>query len=289
MRAMERQSQMSAYLEEAGYASLNDFVVRFGVSVSTVRRDLEEMQKRGIVKRTHGGAFHVEVREHPLDYARRQAKNTAEKAAIGELAASFMQDGEAVLLDGGTTTFEVALRLRGRPLQVVTSSLPIATLLSAGADSEVIFLGGSIMARTGVGVGRYAEDMLRTLNVRRAVIGTAGITKQGLFNANLLMVELEQLMIEAADEVMVVVDHTKFGRRSLVDLCDFKQIDDLVTDSRVGASWVELLRSRGVRVHLAEVANGEAGGEAAPDGGAERPEYEELQEEVVPGDGVSPS
>jgi DeoR family fructose operon transcriptional repressor len=242
---------MSAFLEEVGYASLGDLVARFGVSVSTVRRDLEEMQQKGIVQRTHGGAFHKEVREHPLDYARRQSMCPAEKQAIGELAASFIHDGETVLLDGGTTTFEVACRLRDRPLQVVTNSLPVATLLSTSPQTQVVLLGGSIMPRTGVVVGRHAEEMLRTLNVSRAVMGTAGITEQGLFNANLLMVELERLMIQAADEVIVVVDHTKFDRRSLVRLCDFGDVDHLVTDGQVPDRWTEVIRSRGVKLHLA--------------------------------------
>ena len=116
---------------------------------------------------------------------------------------------------------------------------------------------GAIMPRTGVALGRFAENMLRALHVKRAVMGTAGITEAGLFNANLLMVEVEHLMIDAADETIVVVDHSKFGRRSLVHLCDFEQLNHLVTDTGVTADWVELAESRGARVHLADVAESE--------------------------------
>ena len=248
---------MSAYLEERGYASVKDLVERFGVSETTIRRDLCEMDRRGTASRTHGGAFHVEVPDHPLDYARRRAQNVAEKRAIGQLAASLIQDGEAVLLDGGTTAYQVAEHLKDRRLQVVTNSLPVATLLGKSSDTEVVFLGGAIMPRTGVALGRFAENMLRALHVKRAVMGTAGITEAGLFNANLLMVEVEHLMIDAADETIVVVDHSKFGRRSLVHLCDFEQLNHLVTDTGVAADWVELAESRGARVHLADVAESE--------------------------------
>ena len=257
VRASERQAQISAYLEERGYASLKDLVGRFGVSVTTIRRDLSEMEGRGTAKRTHGGAFHLDAPDHPLDYARRRAQNVAEKRAIGQLAASLIQDGEAVLLDGGTTAYQVAEHLRDRRLQVVTNSLPVATLLGKSSETEVVFLGGSIMPRTGVALGRYAENMLRALHVRWAVMGTAGITEEGLFNANLLMVEVEHLMIDAADETIVVVDHSKFGRRSLVHLCDFEQLNHLVTDSGVAGNWVELVESRGAEVHLADVGGGQ--------------------------------
>ncbi|MCP4246187.1 MAG: DeoR/GlpR transcriptional regulator [bacterium] len=277
MRSSERQSQMSAFLSERGYASLNEFVARFHVSVSTVRRDLEELQRRGNVRRTHGGAFPVEAREHPLDYVLRQTKQVSEKDAIGELAASLIPDGEAILLDGGTTTFRVAECLRDRHVQVVTSSLPIATLLGKSPETEVIFLGGSIMPRTGVALGPHAEQMLSSLRVRRAVMGVAGITEEGLFNANLLMVELEQQMITAAEEVSVVVDHSKFGRRSLVHLCNFSEVDQLITDAKVLPKWVELAKSHGVEVHLAEVAESPA--EAANSGRQRDAEPNENRQE----------
>ncbi len=253
MRTAERQSKISAFLAERGHASLGELVARFGVSISTVRRDLDEMQRRGNVRRTHGGAFHVEAREHPLNYRLREERNMSEKDRIGELAASIIPDGEAVLIDGGTTTYKVAKRLRDRPVQVVTSSLPIATLLGKSLETEVIFLGGSIMPRTGVALGLHAEQLLASIRVSRAVMGVAGITEEGVFNANLLMVELERQMIAAAEEVIVVVDHSKFGRRSLVHLSDFSDIDKVVTDSRISQRWVDLLQSHGVEVHIAQI------------------------------------
>jgi DeoR/GlpR family transcriptional regulator of sugar metabolism len=257
MNASERQSEMSAFLAERGYASLGELVERFGVSVSTIRRDLDEMERKGTVRRTHGGAFHVEAREHPLNYGMREAKHVAHKEAIGDLAAAMIHDGDAVLLDGGTTTFDVAKNLCGRRIQVVTNSLPIATLLGKWSDTEVVFLGGSIMAGTGVALGRWGEEMLKSLRVGRAVMGAAGIMEDGMFNANLHMVELERRMIEASDEVIMVVDHSKFGRRSLVRLCQFREIDHLVTDSMVEPRWIDLLRSHGVQVHVANVVEPE--------------------------------
>lgn len=255
VKSSERQSQISVYLGERGYASLSDLMAKFGVSVSTIRRDLDEMQQNGIVKRTHGGAIHVEAREHPLDYGLREAKNIAEKQAIGDLAASLVCDGDSILLDGGTTTFRVAERLLGRSVQVVTNSLPIAALLSRRSETEVVFLGGSIIRGTSEALGHWAEQMLRTLHIGAAIIGVAGVTEVGFFNANLLMVELQRQMIEASDQLIVVVDHSKFGRRSLVRLCELSKADQLVTDDKVSPEWIELLRKNDVKVHTAHAAD----------------------------------
>ena len=253
VKTAERQSRISVYLGQRGYASLNELVEHFGVSLSTVRRDLDEMQERGVVQRTHGGAVHVEVKEHPLDYGVRQARKSAEKEAIGSLAASLIPDGTAVLLDGGTTTFKVARQLIKRPIQVVTNSLPVASLLGKHNETEVVLLGGAIIAGTGETLGRWADEMLHSLHVNCAVIGIAGLTPDGLFNANLLMAELQRLMIEVSDELIVVVDHTKFGRQSLVRLCGVDKVNQLVTDAGIDPQWVDMLERKGVRVHLAEV------------------------------------
>ena len=242
------------YLAERGYVSLNDIVAHLGTSISTARRDLEEMQRRGAVRRTRGGAVFTGARRHPLEYQIRESQNVAEKEAIGEVVAGFVRDGDAIILDGGTTTYRVAKRLRGRHIQVVTNSLPIAALLGNCAETELIFLGGYVMPQTGVSLGTCAEQMLRSLHVRLAVMGTAGVTGEGLFNAHMLMVELERLMMKAAEEVVVAVDHTKFGRKSLAKLCALNEIHHLVSDGALDVSWAEVLRSSGVKVHLAPAA-----------------------------------
>ena len=261
MKTAERQSRISAYLAERGYASLNELVDRFEVSISTVRRDLDEMQRKGVVKRTHGGAFHVEAREHPLDYSTRQSKFVREKAAIGSLAASLIQDGDAVLLDGGTTTFRVAEKLVGRRIQVVTNSLPVASLLGRHGDTEVILLGGTIIAGTGETLGRWADEMLRALHSRCAVIGIAGIVPDGLFNANWRIGESLRSTMEASYAAEVVVNRSNFGRRTLVRHGGLDKVDHLVTGSALREAWRLQREPAGVRLHVADMTpDGKEGG-----------------------------
>jgi DeoR/GlpR family transcriptional regulator of sugar metabolism len=185
----------------------------------------------------------------------RQQLQFGHKKAIAGVAASLIEDGDTLLLDGGSTTYELASLLIGRPLQVVTNSLPVATLFTSSDGSDLVLIGGYVHGRTGVSVGPYANLMLAELNVQRAIISVAGITERGVFNSNLLLVETERAMCQSADSVMVVADSTKFGRSSLALMCELEQLDDIVIDDGIEPEWVKRLETAGVRVHLAETEN----------------------------------
>ena len=141
--------------------------------------------------------------------------------------------------------------LVGRGIQVVTNSLPVANLFTRTGDHDLVFVGGYVHLRTGVSLGRYANDMIRQLNVGRSVLSVAAISPRGYFNSHLLLVETERAMMEAADEVTVVADSTKFGRQSLAHLCDLGAVDSLVVDSHLDTSWRERLAQAGVQVVIA--------------------------------------
>lgn len=252
MSSATRQQRLGTFLAQEGYASLEEIVRRFGVSTSTIRRDLSELQHRGLIRRTRGGALHAGSSDSALDYNKRESQNSSEKEMIGNAVAAFVCDGDAVILDGGTTTFQVAKCLRGRPIHVVTNSLPIAGLLGNSPETELVFLGGYVMPRGGVSVGPYAEEMLRSLHVRLAIMGTAGVTEEGFFNNHILVVELEKLMMSSAEEVIVAADHTKFGRKSLAKLCESSEVNLVVSDAKLERSWEDSLRTSGVDVHLAK-------------------------------------
>ena len=195
MTADERRQQLSEILARRGYADLSTLATEMQVSESTVRRDLSQLEEDGVVRRTHGGAVFVSDRFSALDYAARESTAVAEKQAIGAVAAGLIEDDQTILLDGGTTTFQVARQLLGRQLQVVTNSLPIANLLNTAPRIELIFAGGYIYPRTGVALGPFAQQTLASLHVNKAIMGVAGITEDSLYNANVLMVETERQMM----------------------------------------------------------------------------------------------
>jgi len=222
------------------------------VSESTVRRDLDFLEESGVAKRTHGGVFYTGPSPKLAHFDQRQSLNWDKKRQIAVAASELIDDNDTILLDGGSTTYELAQLLVGRPLQVVTNSLPVANLFTSSDNADLIFVGGYVHAKTGVSLGPYANQMLATLNVRRAVISVAGINERGCYNSNLLLVETERAMMTSAEEVIVVADSTKLGHRSLSQLCELKDIDVLVTDNEISSDWRDRLAAAEVNLVLAE-------------------------------------
>lgn len=267
MTGDERRQQLSEVLARRGYADLGQLVAELGVSESTVRRDLSLLEEDGIVRRTHGGAVFVSDRFAALNYAAREVTAVTEKEAIGAATAALVRDGQTILLDGGTTTFQVARNLLTRSLQVVTNSLPIANLLHSAPSIELIVIGGYIYPRTGVALGPYAQQMLSSLHVDTAIMGAAGITEDSLYNANVLMVDAELQMMRSAGEVVLVADSSKFGKRGLARLSGWEMIDRVVSDGSLDSRWHDVVRSAGAEMILANVNEPAGAGRALAAGG----------------------
>src|SRR5438270_13164341 len=159
----QRRQEILSLLELEGFVSLQKLSDQSGVSESTVRRDLEYLEKIGQIRRTRGGAAYVGESITPLDERAEQA--FPEKQAVGRAAAALVQGGEAILLDGGTTTLEVARNLTGKSLQVVTNSVPVVNLLASQPQIELVIIGGYLYPKTGVALGPLALAALSQIHV----------------------------------------------------------------------------------------------------------------------------
>lgn len=249
MLADQRREGILQYIEKKGFAALSELAELVGASESTVRRDLEQLDGIGQIRRTRGGAAYVGESLTPFD--ERSESATAEKAQVAALVADLVQPGEAILLDGGTTTLEVARRLIGKPLQVVTNSLPIVNVLVNQPGIELVMIGGYLYPKTGVALGPLAEATLEQVHVRRLIMSVGGVTEKGLFNSNALLVATERRMMAAADEVVVVSDSSKFGRSALAHLCALTEVHRFVVDAGITPEWKERLQRAGVEVTIA--------------------------------------
>jgi DeoR/GlpR family transcriptional regulator of sugar metabolism len=248
-----RRRRLIELVSRQGFATLEELVRTLHVSESTVRRDLEALDLAGTVKRTHGGAVYSgEVRSMPAFEDRTQTA-IAEKRAIGRLAAAMLEDEDSVLLDGGTTTLEVARALLGRRVQVVTNSLPIAQLLASSQQTDLILIGGYVYPRTGVAMGPLAIAEMKGIRVRKTIMGAGGIVAEGVYNSNLLLVETERQMMACGQEVVIVADSSKFGKLALARLCGLGQVNRLVTDHGLAEGDRSILEAAGVSVHTAEL------------------------------------
>ncbi|MFM8733581.1 MAG: DeoR/GlpR family DNA-binding transcription regulator [Pirellulales bacterium] len=259
MHNHERRSRLLEVIRVRGFAALEELVRELGVSESTVRRDLDALEEQGSARRTHGGVLYAGGMPRLAEFDERQPANWAAKRAIAARAAAVIGDGETVLLDGGTTTYEVARLLVGRSLQVVTNSLPVANLFASESRTDLVLLGGYVSPRTGVCLGPYANELLGRLHVTTTVLSAAGIAEEGLFNAHLLLAETEQAMLRAAGRVIVVADSSKFGHKSLTLVSGLDAVDLFVSDTGLSDVWRRKIADAGSEVLVADVPEPEAG------------------------------
>ncbi|HEX4128455.1 MAG TPA: DeoR/GlpR family DNA-binding transcription regulator [Pirellulales bacterium] len=254
MLAEQRRHRLLEMVRLKGFASLPDLANELEVSESTVRRDLESLEEQGSAKRTHGGVFYTGSSPQLPHFEEREPAQWDKKRAIARRAAELIDDGDTLLLDGGTTTYEVARLLLGRRLQVVTNSLPVANLLASNPQTDLVLIGGYVYPRTGVALGPYANEMLAAVNTRRTIMSVAGINERGFYNSNLLLVETERAMMRASEEVIVVADSTKLGHQSLAHLCALDEVDCLVVDDGIDKRWRQAINAAGVRLIVVETA-----------------------------------
>jgi DeoR/GlpR family transcriptional regulator of sugar metabolism len=235
MLIAERQSRLLDVLSRQGMLDHESLSRELGVSASTVRRDLEQLEQRGLVRRTHGGAVWTgdEVKETARPYAFEQRMQflVEAKQRIARAARSLIKPGETVLLDGGTTTYYFARELLGTPLQVVTNSLPIASMFQNDDHIELILTGGVVYPRYGVLLGPVAETMIASIHASTLFLSVAGLRGDELFNQNMLLVQAERKMMEQCQRVVLLIDGTKFGQQALVKLCGLDEVDVVVTDA----------------------------------------------------------
>lgn len=251
MLVEERRQRVLDLVKTRGIVALDDLTRAIPVSESTIRRDVDFWQRQGAIKKTHGGAVYVGNGGTLPALEERVGAQLEEKKLIAKAAVDRIQDGDSVLLDGGTTTLEVARLLVGRKVQVVTNSLPIATLFASRHEADLVLLGGYVYPRTGVALGPWTMRMMEDIHVQQAILSVGGLTDKGLFNSNLLLVETERQMMRCADEVVVVADHTKIGRPALAFLCELATVDTLIVDAGLSPEQRRLIDQNDVRVIIA--------------------------------------
>ncbi|MGC8744831.1 MAG: DeoR/GlpR family DNA-binding transcription regulator [Verrucomicrobiia bacterium] len=253
MQAEERQHRIEEYLQQVEFASLEELAQHVGASISTIRRDLTALEQKGSVKRTHGGARLVNLRSEEYVFSARDTHQLLEKEAIGRACVQLIQPGQSVILDVGTTVYHVARHIETMPLQIITNSLPVANLFASSIRVELVVSGGVVYPRLGALVGPQAVEAFSKIHADVAIMGAGGITIEGITNSHGLMIDIQRAMINAASKVIFCLDHTKFGRKSLLPLCGLDVPDIIVTDSNAPQDLVQELKARQIEVIVAPV------------------------------------
>ncbi len=251
----ERRALILSKLQDKKEVSVTSLGHLFGVSEVTIRKDLNELQRRNLVLRTRGGAVRVPKTEADKDTAveSKRMYNTAEKKAIGRLAASFIQNDETIVLDSGTTTLEIAKNLdRLEQLTIITNSMDIALELLRYNRFTIILLGGHVRLTSHSLVGPLAEATLRNFYCDKLFLGIDSFNMdEGVSTPNIEEAHLNQNMIEKAKEVIAVCDSSKFNRRSFAFIAPVNKINAVITDSAVPPEVRAKLKEEGVDLYIA--------------------------------------
>jgi len=252
MTNKQRTDSIERHIRAHQYADLHTLAARFGGSLSTVRRALDQLEARGIVRRHHGGASLVETDAvaQEYDFVARNQRHPDEKFAIASLVAGLVTPGMTVILDGGSTTYAVARLLAEKRLQVITNSLPVASLFSEVGSVETTVTGGSIYNRLGVMLGPLCEGFFGSVHADLAILGGAGITENGVWNHNALIVAAQRKMIAAAERTVFALDNSKFGRKALSLTTPFEARFTIVTDTRPAPAVTRAIAAAGARLTL---------------------------------------
>ncbi|SEL83586.1 DeoR/GlpR family DNA-binding transcription regulator [Nonomuraea pusilla] len=252
--AAERRQRILELVRANGAVSLRELAQAVHSSEVTVRRDLRALESEGLLNRHHGGASLPGELTREAGYAHKVSLESAEKAAIADLACALVEDGDAIVVGPGTTTQELARRLtRHSELAVVTNSLLVAQALAGSPRVEVMMTGGTLRGPILALVGSVAEQSLAGLRVRRAFISGNGLTaERGLSTPNMQVAGVDRALAAAAEEVVVLADHTKIGIDTMVQTVPAERIDHLVTDDAAPRDVLDELSARGVRLHVAQ-------------------------------------
>lgn len=235
MPASSRRHDILNRLFTDGYVDAKELAHDLGVDVSTIRRDLMALEDAGQVQRTHGGARPAPGAVAELPYALKRAEFLAEKSAIADLATQQVRDGDTVVLDSGSTTYEVAAALRVRDsLTVITNDLRIAKFVADIHRFRLLVTGGELLGSVYTLVGDHAVDFLRDYTADWCFLGADAIDiDAGITNTNTSELAIKRAMIASAATTIVVADHSKLGRRTLARVAEIDEIDLIVTDHDV--------------------------------------------------------
>ena len=246
----ERRNKILEILQEKKAVEVHELVKLFNVTGATIRRDLEALEKEGLLRRTHGGAvLPLSVSYEPL-YFSQIRKNLKEKEAIGKKAAELISDGDSVFIESGTTTLHIAKNIKNkRNLTVVTNSIDIAKELLSVSGVEVILTGGNLRKETVTLVGPLAERVLKEFKVDKVFLGISAIVpSKGMSTASIVEAQIKRLIIEMGKEVIGLADHSKFGKESFAFVTHTSVLDKLITDNKVSKEDIEALEKLGVEV-----------------------------------------
>jgi DeoR family transcriptional regulator, ulaG and ulaABCDEF operon transcriptional repressor len=269
MHEKERHRIILAAAQSRPVVTIAEMVEMTGSSEATIRRDVATLHLQKKLRRVRGGAESISPPQFAgltgRPFSINETLNIAQKRAIAREAVELCEDGDSIIINGGTTTYQMVHPLVNRRMQVFTNSFPIAEHLLKHSKNTILISGGVIYREQNIVLSPFENDVTRNFYARRMFMGAQGLGPLGLMEADPLLIQAETKLVSQADELVVMVDSTKFERRSSLVLCPLERISTVITDDGISDHARRMLEVAGIKLIIAE-AGAAAQRQSAPDG-----------------------
>ncbi|WP_299821035.1 DeoR/GlpR family DNA-binding transcription regulator [uncultured Roseibium sp.] len=257
MHEKERHRIILSAVQDRPVVTVQELVALTDSSEATIRRDIAQLHVQKKLRRVRGGAESI----HPPQFVGlagrpfsvNESINIAQKRAIAQKAVELCEDGDAIIINGGTTTFQMVHPLATKRCQVFTNSFPIAEHLLKNSKNTIMLSGGVIYREQNIILSPFENDVTRNFYAKRVFMGAQGLGPLGLMEADPLLIQAEQKLIGQADDLVVLADSSKFSARSSLILCPLERISTIITDDGIPDSAVKMLEQADIRLIVAEV------------------------------------
>lgn len=241
------------YLKENESATLDELCKTFNVSINTIRRDINDLEKQKAIKKVYGGVI-LYKNDETVPINIREEKYIDEKEKIGKCAADMVEDNDIIIIDAGSTTAQMIKYLKEKKnITIITNSINVVNESAKFNNINLVVVGGDYLRETNSMVGIDAINVIKKLNAKTAFIAATGISlNRGLSNSSMFEAEIKRSMIESADKLVLLADHTKFDLVSLVTFSKLDEIDYIITDKDINNEYSEFFKENNIELILAE-------------------------------------
>ncbi len=257
MHESERHRIILSAVQEKPVVTVAEMVALTDSSEATIRRDIATLHVQQKLRRVRGGAESINPPQFVglagRTFSVNETINVAKKRSIAQAAVELCNDGDAIIINGGTTTFQMVHPLVTKRCQVFTNSFPIAEHLLKHSKNTVMLSGGTIYREQNIILSPFENDVTKNFYAQRMFMGAQGLGALGLMEADPLLIQAEQKLINQADELVVLVDSSKFKKRSSLILCSLERISTVITDEEIEDHSVNMLEEAGVKLVVAKV------------------------------------
>lgn len=256
MKTGPRRQQILNLLEETGSLDVGDLADRFAVSVVTIRKDLDDLEREGLLQRTFGGAVFSHRSRFNKSFLERAGLHRREKRAIAAAALDYVKDGDTIILDAGTTTLALAqlLKQQVKSAFIITCSVPVALELSS-AGYDILLLGGMVRNKSLALLGRETLAVLDRYRADKAFLGSSGFTAEnGHTTPNPDDAQIKEAIMRVSEEIYVLVDSSKYGDQGLTRFAHLRDVDLTITDSHLSKNKAKALEAAGATLRVVDVA-----------------------------------